>query len=257
MEQELYYEWCLFEKRSLELTNNLNIKEIDKSRVLKIMKIPSLYWDCVRRWELYEDLVVRIDWFCQDDYKMFSSIIEREKYQNYITPTIKYKIHKVEKSYSELIVKELSNISIPLNTKIDLVGCDGTDYELELGRYWANIKIKWWEDGTEQWKAVDNFTKRLMGEFDDLLIDEEYADALSFDVKLWLEPSSNIKITKDLFNFLKQFWGFSDINVIKISEIFKSEKPVLLESKFDYMRYRNLMREFDKYGLKVEFEYIR
>ena len=255
MEQELYNEWRLFEKRSLEFINNLKIRKTSESRLLKIMEFPSLYWDCIKRWELYEDLVVRIDWFCQDDYKKFSSIIEREKHPNYITPTIKYRSHSIEKSYSELIVKELSSISIPFNTKSNIAGCDGTDYELELGSYWANIKIKWWEDGPEQWRTVDNFTKRLTGEFDNILNDEEYDDSLSFEGKLWLEPTSNIKITKDLLNFLKQFFGFNGLNVIKISELFKLEKPVLLEPSFEYIRYKNLKNEFDKYGLKVEFEF--
>lgn len=47
--------------------------------------------------------------------------------------------------------------------------------------------------------------------------------------------------------------GFSSYNVIKISEMIKSEKPVLLESNYDYFRYRRMQSEFIKYGLKVEF----
>lgn len=257
MEQELYNEWCLLEKRSLELINNLKIRKNGKSRLLKIMESPSLCWDCVKRWELYEDTVVRIDWFCQEDSKKFHSADERAKHPKEICPTIRYRLHKVDTDYSESVMKELSNISIPLNAKNSIIGCDGTGYELELGSYWSNVKFKWWCEAPEQWKTLGDFTKRLMGEFDNILANEEYVDSLSFDGKLWLKPASDIKITKDLLDFLKQFTGFSGLNVIRVSELFRLEKPVLLETNFDYIHYKNFKKEFDKFDLKVEFEYNR
>lgn len=253
MEQELYNEWRLFEKRSLKLLKNSKIRQTHNRRILKIIKTPSLYWDCVRRWEVYDDLVIRIDWFCQDDYKKFDTITERENHPKFIAPTIKFKLLKIEKSYTASIQNELSNISIPITVRRDFLGCDGTDYELELGDYMSVIKLNWWENGPASWKSVDDLTKRIISDIDNILEGEEYISTLNFEGSLWLEPSSNIKITKDLFIFLKQLPVFSRINALKVAEIFKNERPVLLHANYDFERYIEIKSEFDKFGLKVEF----
>lgn len=251
---QCYYEgWDLFEKKSLELIKKLKIKGIEKSEMLKILEIPSLSWTCVKRWELYEGLIVRIDWFCQEDIKRFREDNEEIEHQNQMYPTIKYKIKKVDKSFSQSSIQELSNISIPICTKRESVGCDGTNYELEVGSYWEEITIKWWEEGPSKWKAIDDFTKKLIGEFDSLLNDEEYINDINFCGKLWLQPRSSVKITKDLMKFLKQFSRFECLNVVEILKIFREEQNVILEYKFDYVNYKSIRSEFDKYGLNIDF----
>ena len=253
MEYNLYNEWSLFEKRTLELLKELKVKNINKTRLLKILEIPSLSCTSTKRWELYEDLIIRIDWFCHEDAKKFASSIERAKYPKEINPIIKYKFKKIDKSFSELLIQEVSNISIPLCTKREIFGCDGTDYELELRGHLANIKIKWWEDAPKQWEAVGDFTKRLIAEFDSILDNERYIDSFNFCGKLWLQPKANIKITKDLMNFLKQFSEFQNLNAVKVLEIFKLEKVVIIEEEFDYISYKSIRSEFEEYGLLVQF----
>ncbi|MCX7748825.1 MAG: hypothetical protein N2645_18345 [Clostridia bacterium] len=159
----------------------------------------------------------------------------------------------MEKGYSESVIKCLSNISIPIIAKRDYGVCDGVYYELIINNIGSTLEFSFSQAVPEQWKDVWDMTKRLMGEFDSILINEEYLDSICHNGRLWLEPTSNIKITRELMNFLKQFAGFSGYNVIKISEMFKSEKPVLLEANYDYFHYRSIQSEFIKYGLKVEF----
>lgn len=255
MKQELGSEGYVFGKRAWELLRNHRFRKDYRSRLLKILEVSNSDWGIVKQWELYEDMVVRIDWFREDDHQKYMNYIKESKLLNEDNPTIKYRVHAIEKSYSELLMKEISNISVQLNTKRENYGWGGIDYEMEIGDKFANIKFKWWSKAPKQWNAVEDMAKRLIVEFDNLLKHEEYVEAVSFDGKLWLKPTSDIKITKDLFSFLKQFTGFNDYNVIKISEIFKSEKPVLLEKEYDYIRYKNIKKEFDKYGLKAEIEY--
>lgn len=72
MEQNNYDGWSLFERKTLEFFKNFQIKNIKKTRLLKIIEMPSLNMTTMRRWELYEDFIIRIDWFCQEDIKKFT-----------------------------------------------------------------------------------------------------------------------------------------------------------------------------------------
>jgi hypothetical protein len=48
-------------------------------------------------------------------------------------------------------------------------------------------------------------------------------------------------------NFLKQFSEFKNLNVVKVLEIFKLEKVVLIEEEFDYISYEGIRSEVEKY----------
>lgn len=109
----------------------------------------------------------------------------------------------------------LSNISVPIIAKRNYGVCDGVGYDLVINNFGSTIEFSFSQDGPERWKDVVDITKRLIGEFDNILNNEEYIDSICVNGKLWLEPTSNIKITKELVSFLKQFPGLSGYNVIK------------------------------------------
>ncbi|MCX7748886.1 MAG: hypothetical protein N2645_18650 [Clostridia bacterium] len=253
MEPELFSEWRLFEKVALEQLRNFGIKEISKFRLLEVMKLPSFYYESIKRWALCEDMVLRFDWLCQNDYKKFNNITQRAKYLKEISPTIRYKAIKVEENYSQSIMEELLKLRIPIILNNNIIGRDGVSYEIEFGGFLYDIKLRWWEDVPYEWKEIQCFTRRIIRDFDNMLKDEEYADLPDYSGKLWLKPVTNTVITEEMVNFLKQFSGFKKVDVTRIYELLRLQKRLFLEPNYSHKDFTNIKIEFDRLGLDIEF----
>jgi hypothetical protein len=114
-------------------------------------------WDVigvVSRKDGAQTRLYRSCWRMDLDSQAMSSPVERLKHPRPYNPTLETDWVVVDKGKLEAILARLNTIRIPLTLATARVGCDGTSFELAVGDFFCNARIRWWCDLPEEWQEL-------------------------------------------------------------------------------------------------------
>ena len=139
-------------------------KYIDRFRSVSVCRyliLPSfenpVSWDVIRvvaRRAEAQTRLYRSCWRMDIDQQAMRSPIERLKHPRPYTPTIEVNCVSIDRNQVEAVLSQIRFKPIPLAIEHPPAGCDGTSFELALGDFFCNARIRWWCDLPTEWKDL-------------------------------------------------------------------------------------------------------
>lgn len=165
---DLHEFWHDLRNRATETVREGFLPRLDGRRpaiaLMQIVYLPSLSSSTIS-WHLHRcDIVAdrkpsyvgaRTEWQMDVDYERCRTPIDLVRHRvNRIEPTIRRCQIDADGGQVEDVWALVSSLSLPIFTEREYVGLDGETYELTLGNYMANMTIRWWCDGPEEWQPL-------------------------------------------------------------------------------------------------------
>ena len=117
----------------------------------------SVAWD-VRslrvRGKPAEPHLFRSCWRMDLDHQALGSPVERFKHPRPYQPTVEVGSIPINAARIEGLIHQFQTIPVPLAVVEPPSGCDGTNYELEIGHFFCHVRIAWWVRLPDEWKAI-------------------------------------------------------------------------------------------------------
>ncbi|MBY0312357.1 MAG: hypothetical protein K2W85_09830 [Phycisphaerales bacterium] len=93
-------------------------------------------------------------WSLAEDADKLRSPVERQRHPRMLHPTIVNRSVSVDPQLIELCLGPLSSIAIPVLPTANVVGLDGTSFELFAQSGYHGINCHWWSEHPEQWQPL-------------------------------------------------------------------------------------------------------
>lgn len=117
----------------------------------------SVAWD-VRslrvRGKPAEAQLFRSCWRMDLDQQTLLSPVERLKHPRPYRPTVELGSVPIDAARIEGLMHRFQTIGVPLAVANPPTGCDGTNYELEIGHFFYHVRIGWWVRLPDEWKTI-------------------------------------------------------------------------------------------------------
>jgi hypothetical protein len=136
----------------------------------------------------------------------------------------------------------------------DTIGCDGTIYEMAIGRHLTSLRLRWWQEGPKPWAALTNWARTFLEEAEALEGWEDLPQGTGRDgtVSAWaVLPSTGagspeLKALRDLTP------SMADIPLVELRERSLSPEGIPL-GEMSWPLARDLRAKVNEAGLRVEF----
>ncbi|MCA9095540.1 MAG: hypothetical protein KDA68_18805 [Planctomycetaceae bacterium] len=136
--------------------------------VCQLLILPSfenpVSWDVVKVVSRKEDAQTRLHrstWRMDVDCRVMSSPIERLKNPRPYLPTLETEWLFIDAAKLENVLSKLRSIRIPLLIAGTQGGLDGTSFELAVGEFSCNARIRWWCDMPKEWQELASVVAEL------------------------------------------------------------------------------------------------
>jgi hypothetical protein len=141
----------------------------NSGRVCQLLVLPSfenlISWDVIKvvsRQSGPQNRLYRSCWRMDLDYQAFRSPVERVKHPRPFSPTFEKDWVPIDSANLEAILSRLRSIRIPLSPASQVVGADGTSFELEIHDLFCYARIRWWCDMPEDWRELEPVVTDLL-----------------------------------------------------------------------------------------------
>jgi hypothetical protein len=105
-------------------------------------------------------------WRMDLDLHALGSPVERLKHPRPYRPTVEVGAAPIDAASIQELVRRLQNIPVSLSVANPPSGCDGTNYELEIGHFFCHARIAWWVCLPEEWAALGPVVKEMVALFE-------------------------------------------------------------------------------------------
>lgn len=105
-------------------------------------------------------------WRMDVDLQALGSPVERLKHPREYRPTVEVGSAPIDPARIDGLVRRFRMISIPLAVAEGPCGCDGTNYELEMGDFFCHARIGWWVRLPREWEALDPVVAEMVDLFE-------------------------------------------------------------------------------------------
>jgi hypothetical protein len=176
MDKEHYEEWHALERRARDvLKKGSDVEEIGIRRILQVVEMPS--FRPASSWEIFEKnsrstpsihFAICLRWRHDLDSQKFQSSLERLKHPRSLDPTIETRRIALKASFVTEACSKLNQISVPVYTKVETVGCDGTSFEFAFGDSFLGARFAWWEAPSGPLKPLAEETRRILKDLEAL-----------------------------------------------------------------------------------------
>ncbi len=136
--------------------------------ICQLLTLPSfenpVSWDVIKmmsRQSRGETRLYRSCWRMDLDSQAMSSPMERLKHPYPFIPTIESDWILVDTTQLEAVLSRLQSIQIPLMLPSPQIGFDGTSFELALGDFFCNARIRWWFEMPTEWRELQPVVTEL------------------------------------------------------------------------------------------------
>jgi hypothetical protein len=105
-------------------------------------------------------------WRMDLDLQAFSSPVERLKHPRPYRPTVEVGWAPIDAAEIDGLVRQFRSISVPLTVADPPIGCDGTNYELEIGDFFCHARVAWWVRLPKEWEALGPLIAKMADLFE-------------------------------------------------------------------------------------------
>jgi hypothetical protein len=113
-----------------------------------------------------EPRLFRSCWRKDLDLQALGSPVERLKHPRPYRPTVEVGSVPIDAAKIEGLVHRFQRIPVPLGVAEPPSGCDGTNYDLEIGHFFCQARIAWWVHLPEEWAALGPLIEELAALFE-------------------------------------------------------------------------------------------
>jgi hypothetical protein len=124
---------------------------------MRLWHYPS--FDVYRSWTIFHrrgDLMAReVTWDRPHDVERLSlDPLEGLKTLFSTKPSVSHRDARIDPVSFEEHMKALFGFRLPVHGLEEVVGVDGESFGLELSRFLAGVRLRWWCDGPKEWREL-------------------------------------------------------------------------------------------------------
>lgn len=161
MEQARAEELRAVQKLAYDALRSKRYLESDPSKGCQLLIMPSfenvICWDVLDVGPTHESGGIRLHrtcWRMDFDFEALNDPIKRLRHPRPYHPTLETAWTELDRTALTAILAGFSAIRIPLHVTNPDWGCDGTTYELAIGDYFWNTRIRWWNHLPDEWQEL-------------------------------------------------------------------------------------------------------
>lgn len=173
MEKEQQKEWFKFRKAAVELVR-AGGQPFGTKRLIQLLILPTFestvgYEICGPATPKYNNwLAVMTRWRFDLDVAKFSNPVERLKHPYPLHPTIERATIHTTAGVVETALARFRSLTVPVSSSRDILGLDGTSYEVVLGDFWTSSRFHWWGEAPTEWKPIGTAFQEVLPQLEAL-----------------------------------------------------------------------------------------
>ena len=162
MEKEQAEEWYDLRQRATDLLRSDNgggwLLQILVMRAFK----PYLCWEIFEQRDQEDGIHYvgqRTVWRSDTDAGKLASPVERLKHPRPLLPTLEKERMTLANAFVAAVLDDLKSIVAPVFVTSDIVGVDGTSYELAFNEGYVRARYHWWDEPPRPWQVLGQFVQ--------------------------------------------------------------------------------------------------
>jgi len=171
-------EWYTLEKQATEQLRRGNTPaRSGVSQLFQVLVLPS--FEAAFSWEICQDVkamnryfAVHSIWHKRDDLSKLETPVVRLRHPHPLVPTIEVRQLPLEADWVEATQKALSSLVIPAMVKPEVIGLDGTSYEIAFDALFVQARYGWWEEPPSGWRPLNQWLQQMLAALEQLTVRE-------------------------------------------------------------------------------------
>jgi hypothetical protein len=182
VEAQQQEEWYTLERQATEQLRRGNTpKRSGVSQLFQLLVLPS--FEAASSWEVCREVcqdvkatdryfAVHSVWDKLADLSKLQTPVVRLRHPSPLVPTIEVRQLPLDADWVEATQNDLSSLVIPAMVKPEVIGVDGTSYEVAFNALFVLARYRWWEEPPSGWRPLNEWLHQTLETLERLAVRE-------------------------------------------------------------------------------------